>query len=106
LISALQLLYVLKAENKPLSQLAAIMTVFPQVLKNVEVKEKPDLKTITEIARVIQDVEEKFADKGRVLVRYSGTQNLCRVMVEGPTPKETEQAAQRIADVVQKKLNE
>jgi phosphoglucosamine mutase len=104
LITALQLLAAMKKEGKPLSELARIMTVFPQVLINLDVKTKPDIETIPEITAVISQVEKKLGNKGRVLVRYSGTQNMCRVMVEGPTKKETQSYCRQIADVVEKML--
>jgi len=105
IITALQLLTAMKREGKPLSKLAKIMTVFPQDLINIDVKTRPDLSTVPEIANVIRDVEKALGNRGRVLVRYSGTQNMCRVMVEGPTHKETKKHCKRIADVVKKKLN-
>ena len=104
LITALQLLAAMKKEGKPLSELARIMTVFPQVLINLDVKRKPDIETIPEITAIIKQVEKKLGDKGRVLVRYSGTQNMCRVMVEGPTKEETQSYCRQIADVVEKAL--
>jgi phosphoglucosamine mutase len=104
LITALQVLAAMKKESKPLSQLAGIMTIFPQMLINLDVKKKPAIETVPEIMSAIKQVEEKLGDKGRVLVRYSGTQNMCRVMVEGPTREETETYCRRIADVVEKML--
>lgn len=103
--SALQLLSVMKKENKSLSELGKIMKVFPQILINVEVNEKPDLNTVPGITRAIEDTQAALSDRGRVLVRYSGTQNMCRVMVEGPTREDTEQAALKLADVVKTQLN-
>jgi phosphoglucosamine mutase len=104
IITALQLLTAMKREGKPLSKLAKIMTVFPQVLINIDVKTRPDLSTVPEIANVIKNVEKALGNRGRVLVRYSGTQNMCRVMVEGPTHEETKKHCRRIADVVKKNL--
>jgi len=80
------------------------MDVFPQALINVDVKSRQDISTIPEIVKVIKDVEDKLGTKGRVLVRYSGTQNMCRVMVEGPTLEETEKYCGQIAEVVKAKL--
>jgi phosphoglucosamine mutase len=100
LLSALKLLEAMRAESKPLSVLAGMMTLFPQKLLNVNVKEKPDLKMIPEIIKEIEHVEKLLGDKGRVLVRYSGTQPQCRVMVEGPSLEETENYCRRIADAV------
>jgi phosphoglucosamine mutase len=104
LITALQLLAAMKKEGKPLSELAGVMTIFPQVLINLDVKKKPKIESVPEIMAVISQVEKKLGDKGRVLVRYSGTQNMCRVMVEGPTKKGTESYCRQIADVVEKML--
>lgn len=100
IIAALQLLNAMKYENKPLSELANIMKVFPQRLINIDVTSKPDINTIPEIVDVIKEVEKNLGDKGRVLVRYSGTQNMCRVMVEGPSEKDTEIFCRKIADVI------
>lgn len=85
MLSALRLLEVMMETNQSISELSSIMTVFPQVLMNVEVDEsRPDFMHISKVAHTIKDVEEKLGDKGRVLIRYSGTQPLLRVMVEGP----------------------
>jgi phosphoglucosamine mutase len=100
LLAALKLLEAMTVESKPLSVLARMMTLFPQKLINIDVKEKPDIKTIPEISKEIENVENILGDKGRVLVRYSGTQPQCRVMVEGPTAEETEKYCRRIADAV------
>ena len=106
ILSALQLLAVMIYEGKSLSELAAVMDTFPQLTINVPVQSKPDLSAIPEIARVIQSAEDSLGDQGRVLVRYSGTQSLCRVMVEGPTEDITAFHASAIAEVVKAKLNE
>lgn len=104
ILTALQLLSVMKKEDKPLSELAKIMTVFPQLLINVMVKNKPPIETIPDIVKAIKDAEKELGDKGRVLIRYSGTQTMCRVMVEGPTKERAEAIAQRIVDVVKRHL--
>ncbi len=105
IITALQVAAAMKKEGKPLSELAKIMKVFPQMLINVNVKSRPEIETAPEIMTAIRDVERRLGGKGRVLVRYSGTQNMCRVMVEGPTPEETERCCREIAEVVDKTLN-
>ncbi len=99
-LTALQLVATMLKTGRPLSELAKQMDVFPQKLVNVEVSSKPDLTSVRPIVDVIHRAETELADEGRVLVRYSGTQNLCRVMVEGPTAEITGQWAHRIADVV------
>ena len=104
IITALQVLTAMKREGKPLSELAKIMTVFPQVLINIDVKTRPDLSTVPEIAKAIKGAEDALGNRGRVLVRYSGTQSMCRVMVEGPTKEETVKHCERIADAVRRKL--
>ena len=104
IITALQVLAVMKKTQKPLSELAHVMKVFPQNLINVDVKSKPELSTVPEIAQVIDNVEARLGDSGRVLVRYSGTQNMCRVMVEGPTDEETERCCRQISEVIRGKI--
>ena len=105
ILTALQLLAVMKKEKKSLFELSKIMKTFPQVLINVKVKRKAPLEEIPELKSVISEVEKELADKGRVLVRYSGTQSICRVMLEGPDKDETERLAAKIAEVVKEKLN-
>lgn len=104
ILTGLRLTEAMKEESKPLSELCKIMTLFPQELINVEVKSKPYIKTIPEIANEIESVKAKLGEKGRILVRYSGTQPLCRVMVEGPGSDETRRYCQQIAGIVKKKL--
>lgn len=101
LLAALRLVAVLRAGDRPLSALRGVMTVFPQVLINVDVTEKPDIDTIPEICQAIEAVTAQLGDKGRVLVRYSGTQPMCRVMVEGPTEALTRQYCEEIVACVQ-----
>jgi phosphoglucosamine mutase len=102
ILSGIQLLACLVRRRKPLSELATVMTVFPQALVNVEVSRKPDLSELPEVAAVIREVESDLGERGRVLVRYSGTQNVCRIMVEGPGPEVTREASDRIARAVKK----
>jgi phosphoglucosamine mutase len=96
---------VIQSESKPLSELARIMHVYPQFLLNVTVKTKKDIQGIREITDEIRRVENSLGQAGRVLVRYSGTQSICRVMVEGPDKEKTKTYCHRIAAVVKKKLN-
>ncbi len=104
ILSALQLISAMLASGKPLSELAKDMDVLPQKLINVDVGRKPDIATVPEIVSAIKQVESELGEQGRVLVRYSGTQNMCRVMVEGPTPETTEKYCKQIADVVRTAL--
>jgi phosphoglucosamine mutase len=100
ILSALQLLSAMTYFREPLSTLAGLMTVFPQTLLNVPVKRKPDLKTLQEVKERIEAVERALGDMGRVLVRYSGTEPVCRVMVEGKDRDEVEAHAREIAKVI------
>ena len=90
LLTGLLLLDVMRSESKPLSQLKAVMTPFPQVLLNVPVRSKPRFEDVPRIHAAMRAAELELGDDGRVLVRYSGTEPLCRVMVEGPTAEKTE----------------
>ena len=100
ILSGLQLISSMLKEKKPLSELATMMTIYPQVLINVDVRSKPDISNLPEVAGVIAEVEKELGKKGRVLVRYSGTQQMCRIMVEGPTKEVTDAYCKSIADVV------
>ncbi len=104
LFTALKLIECMQAESRPLSELKNIMTLFPQILINVKVKHKPDIERIPEICAAIESVKNKLNGEGRVLVRYSGTQPECRIMVEGTSEKKTKQYCQQIADIVSEKI--
>jgi phosphoglucosamine mutase len=104
ILTALKLIEVVKAESKSLSELSRVMTAFPQVLINVEVRHKPDLDTIPDIQDAIKSVEHYLGDEGRVLVRYSGTEPLCRVMVEGPTLDVTNTYCRQLADKIRENI--
>jgi phosphoglucosamine mutase len=104
IITALQLIAAMIKTGKPLSELATMMDVYPQRLINVEVKRKPEISSVPRAVDVIRQVERELGDHGRVLVRYSGTQNVCRVMVEGPSDGVTERYCKQIADVLRSVL--
>ncbi len=104
IIAGMQLIAAMAREGKPLSEMAAMMDIFPQKLINVDVQRKPDIETVPRLKEVIRQVEKELGDEGRVLVRYSGTQNMCRVMVEGPSHAVTETYCRQIADVVKSEL--
>jgi phosphoglucosamine mutase len=94
----------MRQARKPLSELSKVMTLAPQKTINVEVKSKPPLEELPELHREIEAAVAELAGEGRVLIRYSGTQPMCRVMVEGPTEEITEGLARRLADTVEKLL--
>jgi phosphoglucosamine mutase len=104
ILSALQVLAVMKKKERPLSELAAVMSTLPQVLVNVTVEKRKDLDSIPVIRKAIADAEKKLAGKGRILVRFSGTQALCRVMIEGPSQKEITVMANELAEAIRKNM--
>lgn len=100
ILTALKLIEAVQTENQSLSQLSKIMTVYPQILMNVDVETKPAIEDVPEIMKAIQSVEAELGDNGRVLVRYSGTQPLCRVMVEGPDETVTRRYCTQLAEII------
>ena len=104
IIAAMQLIAAMLKEGKPLSELARLMNVFPQKLINIDVKKKPEISGIPRVMEIIGQVECALGEEGRVLVRYSGTQNMCRIMVEGPSSDATEKYCRQIADVVKSEI--
>jgi len=105
LLSGLMLIKALKYFNKPLSELAGEVSLMPKILLNVKVKNKPDFSTIPEICEIIKDMEKYLGEEGRVNVRYSGTEPLCRVMIEGKNEKEIKDLAGKIGGVIKNILN-
>ena len=106
IIAALQVLAVMLSTGKPLSELAEVVTMFPQKMVNVPVARRPKIEDVPELARAIAEAEATLGDEGRVLVRYSGTQPLCRVMAEGPTEELTSSIVEDIADVVRRTIGQ
>lgn len=104
IISALQVLAVMQRTGRPLAELASIMQMTPQRLVNIDVKSKPPIADIPEIVKAIKAAEDELGDQGRVLIRYSGTQSMCRVMVEGPTEEMTDRLTGQLAETVKKCL--
>jgi len=104
LISALQVLAIMKQTGKPLSELAACMKTYPQTLVNVRVKDHKDLTAIPEIAKRIAEIEKKLDGTGRLLVRYSGTEPKVRIMIEGEDKKEIQTLAENLAEIITAKL--
>jgi phosphoglucosamine mutase len=96
ILTALRLLAVMLREQKPLAELAACMEVYPQVLLNLKVKERRDLGTVPQAQKAIQAAEKRLQGRGRLLVRFSGTEPLLRVMVEGEKQDEINEVAQEL----------
>ena len=99
-IAALQVLHALIDTGKSLRDLKQVMTKYPQTLVNVRIKEKIDLAQNTEIQKAVKAAEKQMGERGRVLLRASGTEPLIRVMVEAEEESETSELAHKIADVV------
>ncbi|MCU0519489.1 MAG: phosphoglucosamine mutase [Anaerolineae bacterium] len=106
ILTAMQLISVMVKTGKPLSELAVQMDVYPQRLLNLPVTRKPDISTLPQVMEAIGQVESELGDTGRVLVRYSGTQNLCRVMVEGPSAEVIEAYCQQIAGAIRAEIGQ
>ncbi|MCP7828080.1 phosphoglucosamine mutase [Listeria monocytogenes] len=104
LLSGIQLINVMKATGKKLSELAAEMKTFPQKLENIRVSDKNHVTDNPKVSKVIDEVEAEMAGNGRVLVRPSGTEPLVRVMVEAATKEETDEFCERISAVVRSEM--
>lgn len=104
LITALQVLAIMKQDDKPLSRLAKCMRTFPQVLVNVRVKERRDLASIPEISTRIKEIERELGGTGRLLIRYSGTEPKLRIMLEGEQEDSIRKYAEELASLVRQSL--
>jgi phosphoglucosamine mutase len=105
ILTALRLLAVMLREQKPLAELASCMAEYPQVLLNLKVKERRDLKTVPQAQKAILAAEKRLQGWGRLLVRFSGTEPLLRVMVEGDKPAEINELAQELVRTLDLCLN-
>jgi phosphoglucosamine mutase len=104
LLTALRLFEIARQAGVGLDELTAGLEIYPQRLVNVRVREKKGLTELPSVAREIQLVEEAFAGAGRVLVRFSGTEPLARVMVEGPDLEQVESFSARIAEAIRREM--
>lgn len=104
IITALHLLMIMKNEGKPLSELASVLKPFPQVLVSVNIAEKRALEEMPGVVNKIKEAEEQLRDNGRVLVRYSGTENKARVMVEGEDKGKIQKIAEEIAEEIKQEV--
>lgn len=104
LVCALQVMRIMIETDSKLSDLASIFKRYPQACVNVKVKSKPALETLKTVQQAKLQVESMLADSGRVLVRYSGTEDICRIMVEGPKVKQVHEMANLIAAAVRNEI--
>jgi len=104
ILSALKMIECLKFFDRPFSELAKDIVLFPQVLKNVEVSSKPSFDTVPSIKQAVEDIEKDLGQKGRVILSYSGTESLARVMIEGEDEQKVTSHCSSLAQVVSKEL--
>jgi len=104
MITALGLLRVMAATGRPLHELTEGFIRYPQVLTNVRVREKLPFEEVGEIARAARETRSRLGERGRLLLRYSGTEPLARVMIEGPEQGEVERLAEGLAAVIRETL--
>ncbi|MFT4303282.1 MAG: phosphoglucosamine mutase [Candidatus Woesearchaeota archaeon] len=103
IICGLHIANILKNTKIKLSELSKIIKLYPQILINIKVKNKPDINSLNSY-KIIKKYEQEINGKGRILVRYSGTENLCRVMVEHINIKKTKEIAQKISNEIKKEI--
>ena len=104
LYTALKLCRVMVSHQARLSELASCMRQFPQALINVPVRSKPPLDTLPTVMDEVHRANEALAEQGRIVLRYSGTEPLARVMIEGPEQELVEELTERIAEVIRREL--
>ncbi len=100
ILGALQMLAIMIQEGKKLSELKEILNPFPQVLINVEVKEKRDFSVIPDISKAVSRIERELGKNGRLVIRYSGTENIARIMIEGENPDRIRDMASQLAGLI------
>jgi phosphoglucosamine mutase len=104
MLSALQLLAIIRRKGRSLSELAEVMIPLPQVLVNVRVAEKKELAEVPALAKLVKEVETRLGQEGRLLIRYSGTEPLLRIMLEGQDKYQITAFAKEIAEAVEKSM--
>jgi phosphoglucosamine mutase len=104
LLAAIQVLRIMREKDKPLSALAGLLTPFPQILLNIAVKEKRPFDSLPALQEALHKAGKALGDRGRVLLRYSGTEPLARIMVEGEDTALVEQLAGDLAGILARAL--
>lgn len=104
MMTTLFLLEAIRESDKTLSELTAEFKRFPQILVNIKVKEKRAFEDVPEIAEAAAQLKKELGEKGRLLLRYSGTENLARVMIEGESQEKIEVQANQLAEIIRKSL--
>ncbi len=103
-MSALQILRIMIETGKPLSELKRVLKKYPQAQRNLKVREKPPLETLGSVQSLLAEAERKLAGKGRVLLRYSGTEPKIRLLIEGRDEEIISADADRIADALKETI--
>ena len=106
MITALELLRAVRSAGRSLGELAAAMKRFPQVLVNVRVRRKVPFDSLPEVKRAMEKLENQLQGRGRLLVRYSGTENLARIMIEGEKQEHIEAQASALAACIRAAIGE
>jgi phosphoglucosamine mutase len=101
IVCALQILRIMRSTGKPLSELKRVLKKYPQAQRNLRVKEKPPLEKLPDVMKLVGEAEQELNGKGRVLLRYSGTEPKIRLLIEGRELDRIDQQANRIADAIQ-----
>jgi len=104
LISALQVLNVIHHTGKSLAQLKQCISFFPQVIQNVSVREKKDFQSMPLVMKIINQVNDELGENGRTLIRYSGTENKVRIMIEGKDNQQITKYADQIAQEIRTQI--
>ncbi|HUK88919.1 MAG TPA: phosphoglucosamine mutase, partial [Blastocatellia bacterium] len=104
IITSIELIRAVLASGASLHDLASQLTKYPQVLINFKVHSKPPLDTLPAVTAEINEIERELQGKGRLLVRYSGTENVARVMIEGKNQSAIQEQAERLAAVIKREI--
>src|SRR3989338_1643747 len=104
LLASLQLLKIMQEKKKSLSKLTSFIEKFPQILKNIPVKEKKDFALIPHYQKAYEECKKNLGSWGRLVVRYSGTENLARVMVEGENLKRVQDVVKSLGSIIEKDI--
>jgi len=104
IIASLQVLAYMQKEGKPISELVKVMKRFPQVLNNIKVKEKRPFEKLTGFNERLDEIKNKLGDKGRVFVRYSGTEPIARVMIEGEKEETIKNYAEELSNIIRSQI--
>jgi phosphoglucosamine mutase len=104
LLTALQLLRIMREQNQPLSQLRTCLKKYPQVLRNIPVREKRPLAEMPSVHGLTQAAEQELGGRGRIQFRYSGTEKKARILVEGPDQAQAERLADQVAEALRGEL--